>query len=94
MRKRLRDKRVRIIQGQALADFSDGVVRLTDLSLGVDGQSLEADSVIAPLAARPRTLNMPASASQHHRTIAIGDCQSARTALEAVFEGHEAARAL
>lgn len=94
MRKRLYDKRVRVIQGQALADFRDGTVYLTDLSLGIGGERLAADSVIAPLAARPRMPKDAATDSERPRTFAVGDCQSARTALEAVFEGHEAARGL
>ncbi len=94
MRKRLYDKRVRVIQGHALADFKDGMVQLTDLSLGTDGEQLVANSVIAPLAAQPRTPKDTATGRERPRTFTIGDCQSPRTALEAVFEGHEAARGL
>ncbi len=98
LRARLRDKRVRIIAGHALADFAGGVARLTDLSLGEAGMSLEADSVVAPLPGRPRdglardlaALDNGAAATAR----LVGDCQSPRTALEAVFEGHEAGRAL
>ncbi len=89
LRQRLRDKGVRVIPGQALANFSGGVVHLTDLSLGTPGATFAADSVIAPLAARLQTLLQTGGTM-----IAVGDCQSARTALEAVFEGHEAARSL
>ena len=86
LRQRLRDKRVHIVPGQALADFAHSIVTLTDLSLGIAGARIEADSVIAPLPAKPRPPTMQAASR------AVGDCQSARTALEAVFEGHEAAR--
>lgn len=97
MRHRLKTKRVRIVPGQTLADFSDGVVRLTDLSLDAPGQELAADSLIAPLAAQPRRLADGADARALLRgthLIEIGDCLSARTALEAIYEGHEAARHL
>ena len=82
--------------GQALADFTDGAARLTDLSLDAPGEVLPADSVIAPLAARPRG---PAEGWLDGRNaprviLSVGDCQSARTALEAVYEGHEAARSI
>ena len=92
LRERLRAKRVRIVAGQALADAGDGVARLTDLSLGAPGETVEADSVIAPVPARPRV--PPAfrrADGTAPRVVTIGDSLSARTALEAVFEGHEAA---
>jgi len=89
LRQRLRDKQVKVIPGQALANFDGGMVQLTDLSLGTPGARFKADSVIAPMAARPRMLD-----TSNVTLLAIGDCQSARTALEAVFEGHEAARSL
>ncbi len=94
LRKRLREKGVRVIAGQALADFDGGTVRLTDLSLGAPGLRIAADSVIAPIAARPRRLTGGGLSNPAARRLAIGDCLSARTALEAVFEGHEAARGL
>lgn len=94
LRQRLRDKRVKVIPGQALADFDGGMVQLTDLSLGEAGAQFGADSVIAPMAARPRGLDGQTWVNSSMRLLAIGDCQSARTALEAVYEGHEAARQL
>lgn len=96
MRRRLKDKGVRIVAGQALSDFGDGLVRLTDLSLDVPGERIEADSVVAPLAARPRRASVVGRRSGRvpDATLAVGDCQSARTALEAVYEGHEAAMSL
>ena len=93
MRHRLKTKRVRIIPGQALAGFRDGIVSLTDLSLDAPGLSLGADSLIAPLPARPRRLPDHALLAGMH-VVEIGDCLSARTALEAIYEGHEAARQL
>jgi len=94
LRQRLLDKRVRIIAGHDLSDFADGVVQLKDLSLGIAGESFEADSVIAPLAPRPRLLNKLIERRKPAFSRAVGDCQSVRTALEAIYEGHEAARAV
>lgn len=94
LRQRLHDKRVHIIPGQSLQDFSGGMVQLTDLSLGQPGAAFASDSVIAPRAARPLTLDLHPGTNLSRKMISIGDCQSARTALEAVFEGHEAARNL
>lgn len=94
LRQRLRDKQVRIIGGHALSDFADGMVHLTDLSLGIASASIAADSVIAPFAAKPRHLRMQSGGKKIVNPIAIGDCQSARTALEAIYEGHECARTL
>lgn len=97
LRARLREKRVRIVAGYALTDFADGIAQLTDLSLGDMELRLAVDSVVAPLPGRPRD-----TAARAHAAIGdseaeirmVGDCQSPRSALEAVFEGHEAARAL
>ena len=70
------------------------MVQLTDLSLGEPGARFAADSVIAPLPARPLTSTWRRGANHPVPVFAIGDCQSARTALEAIYEGHEAARNL
>lgn len=94
LRQRLRDKRVHLIPGQALTDFSAGMVQLTDLSLGQPGALFAADNVVAPLHGWPVALHGQSVANHSASVVAIGDCQSARTALEAVFEGHEAARGL
>lgn len=94
LRERLRLKRVRVIAGHALHDHAGGVARLTDLSLGVLGAELPADSVIAPLPGVPRDALARAMAEDGLAQVQIGDCLSPRTALEAVFEGHEAARGI
>ncbi len=92
LRHRLREKKVRIIGHHALLDYSGGIAVLKDLSLDTETE-VPATAVIAPLAGQPRTLQRKA-ASASAIQIAVGDCLSARTALEAVFEGHEAARQL
>lgn len=90
LRHRLRRKKVRIIGQHALVDHADGHAVLRDLSLDTEFE-LAASAVIAPLAGRPRN-GLPEQAEGPDIQVAVGDCLSARTALEAVFEGHEAAR--
>ena len=65
-----------------------GRVRQYDAYDGI----IEDDAVVAPLPGRPRVSVRDAVAIGEARIVSIGDCQSPRTALEAVFEGHEAGR--
>ncbi|MBJ3775583.1 oxidoreductase [Acuticoccus mangrovi] len=100
MRHRLKEKGVRIIGLHTVAAFEDGVAHLVDQSTG-DAVRLEGvDAVVAPAHGRPRdglapTLREAARAAGLPLAVRIvGDAQAPRTALEAIFEGHEAARAL
>ena len=92
LRHRLREKKVRIIGHHALLDHLGGKAVLRDLSIDTETE-IPASAVIAPLAGRPRD-PLRAGVNGPAIQIAVGDCLSARTALEAVFEGHEAARQL
>ncbi len=98
LRHRLREKKVRIIGTHAIRSWDGEKVQLTDLSLGEAGPELVADSVIAPLhghADDRLTSELIAWRNEANAPVDIrsaGDCQSPRTALEAVFEGQEAGR--
>lgn len=92
LRHRLREKNVRIIGHHALIDHAGGRAVLRDLSLDACSE-LPASAVIAPLPGKPRD-GLRGSWGGDAIHVAVGDCLSARTALEAVFEGHEAARQL
>lgn len=92
LRHRLRQKKVRIIGHHALVDHTDGKAILRDLSIDTETE-IPVSAAIAPLAGQPRD-QQRAEAKIPGIQIAVGDCLSARTALEAVFEGHEAARQL
>ncbi len=98
LRHRLREKQVRIIGTHAIRSWDGEKVQLTDLSLGEAGPELVADSVIAPLhghADDRLTSELIAWRNEANAPVDIrsaGDCQSPRTALEAVFEGQEAGR--
>ena len=86
LKHRLKEKNVQLIPGHRLLDFANGRADIEDLSVHNSTQALLVDSVIAPISGKP---NGP---PDKDRTILnIGDSVSARTALEAVFEGHETA---
>lgn len=98
-RQRLRDAGVRILALHAVHAFKPGEAVLTDLSTGE--QRMEAlDAVIAPAHGLPRdalAADLRALAAARNDPPAIhliGDAASPRSALEAVFEGHELGRAL
>ncbi len=96
LRDRLKRKKIRVIGGHALHDHVNGVAQLTDLSTGEPGPTVRADSVIAPLhgSADDALRNRFDATTTSFRCLSAGDCQSPRTALEAVYEGHEAGRAI
>lgn len=93
-RKRLRDKGVRIVPLRAAKGFAGGTLTIEDVSTGelerhdgFDGLIVAQynradDALYAPLRAAGLAVRM------------AGDCLAPRTALEAVYEGHAAARAL
>jgi pyruvate/2-oxoglutarate dehydrogenase complex dihydrolipoamide dehydrogenase (E3) component len=99
-RKRLKDLGVRIIGLHAVQRFTGGEAVLTDLSTGEQRATRDFDSIVAPTHGEPRaelaTALRAAYADRNDRpTIKlVGDCQSPRSALEAIYEGHEAGRAL
>lgn len=99
-RDRLRAARVRIVGHHAVHGFDGTTARLTDLSTGLPGEALAVGAVIAPAHGIPRDTLATAVANAAQGSNAVpeirllGDCASPRSALEAVFEGHEAGRTL
>jgi len=99
-RRRLRDRRVRILPLHAANGFADRRLAVSDLSTGGESVIEGVDALVAPGHAVPRdglTVAVQALAAARNialRVLPIGDCVAARSALEAVFEGHEAGRAL
>ncbi len=87
--KRLRDRRVRIATLRRVQAWQNGVLSVEDVSTGEIEPLAGFDSLIAAqYGAADDTLVAPlkaAGVTPH----AIGDCLAPRTALEAVFEGHE-----
>jgi 2,4-dienoyl-CoA reductase-like NADH-dependent reductase (Old Yellow Enzyme family) len=98
-RKRLRDKRVAIEGHRTIHSFRDGQCEILDVATGESCGTRAFDSVIAPDHGRPNLPFGRADLLDPARNaplafVAIGDCLSPRTALEAVFEGQEIARGL
>ncbi|MBN8872148.1 MAG: FAD-dependent oxidoreductase [Rhodospirillales bacterium] len=94
-RKRLRDRRVRILGLRSVQSFADGALVLQDASTG-DTECLEGvDSLIAPAVGIPNDALVPVLSGNAARPVLpVGDCVAARSALEAIFEGHQAGRTL
>jgi hypothetical protein len=92
-RKRLREKRVCIATLRSVKGFVEGVLTVEDVSTG-ELDRLPFDSlVVAQYNAAEDRLYGQLRAAGLDVTM-VGDCLAPRTALEAVYEGHAAARAL
>ena len=98
-RQRLRDRAVRIMALKSVHGFADGVLTLRDLSTGEPEDLPGVDCLIAPAHAEPddalvRSLQHAEASGPGPLILPIGDCVAARSALEAVFEGHQAGRSV
>ncbi len=89
--KRLREKKVRVIAQHAPESFVDGRFVARDLSTGDLHEIGEVDSVIAPTTGQPNDELSKHLGQDAGRLHVIGDAMSPRTALEAIFEGHQTA---
>ncbi len=94
LRHRLREKNVRIVGHHALVDHSDGRAVLADMTRTDARTELAASAVVAPVPGVPRNGHFAVASADGATRTAVGDCLAARTALEAVFEGHEAGRSI
>ena len=100
VRRRWVEKKIRIIANHAIHSVTGTSVQLKDLSTNDRSQTLSADAVVAPTHGRSNSalydglLRLQAEGELTGTMLSVGDCQAPRTALEAVFEGHEAARSL
>ncbi|MEO1223492.1 MAG: FAD-dependent oxidoreductase [Pseudomonadota bacterium] len=98
LRRRLKQKRVRIMGLHTVSAFENGTATLVDLSSDSRQEIVDVGSVIAPVHGRPRSgliqdLRRAAAERSIDTTFhAVGDAQAARTALEAVFEGQQSGR--
>jgi len=100
-RQRLKERGVRILALRAIhAWHGPGEAVLADAATGELEPCGDFDAVIAPTHGAPRdgiAAELRARLAGHNAPPAIhliGDCASPRSALEAVFEGHELGRAL
>ncbi|WMS42568.1 FAD-dependent oxidoreductase [Acuticoccus sp. MNP-M23] len=100
LRQRLKDKGVAIRALATLTGFANGTATITDLSTGASQNLDGVDAVVAPVHGVPRN-QLAAELAGADRpgenalpVHVIGDAEAPRTALEAVFEGHQAASML
>lgn len=94
-RQRLRDGGVRILPLHAAQAWDGRRLVTVELSTGETASIEDADALVAPGHAIPNdSLAAMRPALGNVTFLQIGDCMAARSALEAVFEGHEAGRAL
>ena len=92
-RKRLRELNVRIATLRSVKSFDGKLLVVEDVSTGELEQHAFDSLVVAQYNLAEDRLLMPLRAAGLQVT-AVGDCLAPRTALEAVYEGHVAARAL
>lgn len=92
--KRLRDRKVRIALLRKVHRWDGALLAVEDVSTG---EVEEVPGFTGLVVARHRTARDSLLADLKARGVrvrAIGDCLAPRTALEAVYQGHEAARAI
>ncbi len=94
-RQRLREAKVRILPSHAVEGWDGTTLTVTDLSTGMLTTLPGVTALVAPGHARPndalaRGWSAPRNVAFHQ----IGDCLAARSALEAVFEGHALGRSV
>jgi len=93
-RKRLRDKGVKLRLLRGVLGFTDGRIVAEDTSTGEREELGGFDSLIGCQYNRPDGELLGNLRAGGLEVYAVGDCLSARTALEAVYEGHALARSL
>ena len=92
-RKRLRDLKVRIAPLRSVKAFANGELTVEDVSTGELERHAFDSLVVAQYNVAEDRLYVPLREAGFEVRM-IGDCRAPRTALEAVYEGHAAARAL
>ncbi len=94
--KRMRDLGVRFLPMHRINRFEDGKVEVENMAYGTTHELDGFDAMVGAgpgraLSALHRELT---SIMDDRSLVSVGDCVAPRTALEAVYEGHAAARAL
>jgi dimethylglycine catabolism A len=94
LKRRLKEKGVQTLGLHTPESYVDGQLVVRDLSTD-DVRGIGAfGAVIAPTSGQPNDDLAPALRGNAARLHIVGDAMSPRTALEAIYEGHEAGRAL
>lgn len=90
---RWREKRIRVMTLRRPQRLESGRLTLEDTSCG-ELSEIEVDTLVGCVPARARHALEAPLAHAGLAPVLVGDCLAPRNALEAVFEGHRAARAL
>jgi len=94
VRQRFRDKRIRVLPLRAVRALEHGGLRLEDLSTG-ESERLDGIDAIVAAAGGIAEDGLARELRGHVPELRlVGDCVAPRTALEAIFEGHAAGRAV
>lgn len=91
---RLRDLGVKIATSHEVLAWEEGALQVAPLDSGTPEFRDGFDSVVATGHGIARTQLGKDLAEAGIRAISVGDCVAPRTALEAVYEGHQVARAI
>jgi 2,4-dienoyl-CoA reductase-like NADH-dependent reductase (Old Yellow Enzyme family)/thioredoxin reductase len=94
VRQRFRDKRIRILPLRAVRGAEHGGLLLEDLSTGASERLEDIDTIIAAAGGVAEDGLAHALRGRVPDLRLVGDCVAPRTALEAIFEGHAAGRAV
>jgi mycofactocin system FadH/OYE family oxidoreductase 2 len=94
VRQRFRDKRIRVVPLRAVRAVEKGGVVLEDLSTGALERLEGIDTIVAAAGGVADDGLARALRGRVPDLRMVGDCVAPRTALEAIFEGHAAGRAV
>ncbi len=94
VRQRFRDKRIRVLPLRAVRAVEHGGLRLEDLSTGESERLDDIDAIVAAAGGIAEDGLARELRGRVPELRLVGDCVAPRTALEAIFEGHAAGRAV
>ena len=94
VRQRFRDKRIRIMPLRAVRAVENGALILEDVSTGASERLDGIDTIIAAAGGEVEDGLARELRGRVPELRMAGDCVAPRTALEAIFEGHAAGRAV
>ncbi|HEU4368498.1 MAG TPA: FAD-dependent oxidoreductase [Methylomirabilota bacterium] len=94
VRQRFRDKRIRVLPLRAVRAAEPGGLLLEDLSTGAPDRLEGIDTIVAAAGGVAEDGLAHALRGHFPGLRMVGDCVAPRTALEAIFEGHAAGRAV
>ena len=94
VRHRFREKGIRVLPLRIVAGVDDRTLILEDVSAGATERLNDVDSIVAAAGGVAESQLYDELRGRVPELTSVGDCVAPRTALEAIFEGHAAGRAL